>query len=173
MKRRSGIGNRPIALARAMGLLSLLVVALAIAASGCNDSNNVLTPPGSGGGGGGGGTNLVVSNSTPADGDGTITVTGTLTIDANGSGFDELSLSEPGHDVFITWDTNTHAVNFVQHGWSSGIAQCDDAGANPCDANVINLDFTGKTITFTNLVLPEDPLSTGSMCALNGPAIWL
>jgi hypothetical protein len=153
-------------------LLTMAVAGLIVlTAVGCDDEGNVLTPSP-----GGGSSNLTVTNSNPADGDGTLTVTGTYVVNFNGSGFDELNLSEMtgsvGHDVTITWDTNTHALHAVQHGWGSGFTQCVMATANPCDVNDVTIDVANHTVTFAGLVLIDDVFGTSATSTLTGTARW-
>jgi hypothetical protein len=105
-------------------------------------------------------------------GDGTITDLGTLVVDNGGTGFDELNLSETGHDLTIVWDTNTHATHSVSHGWGAGYSQCVEGTATPCDPAKVAIDFAGRSVVFTNLALTDDPFATGSTCTLNGTAIW-
>jgi hypothetical protein len=147
--------------------VSVVGAALALIMTGCHSSNDVVTPPA-----GGGASSVVVSASNPASGDGTITALGTLAVNNGGSGKDELNLSETGHDLTVLWDTNTHAIFSIQHGWGAGMAQCVGGGATPCDPAKVAIDFTGHTVTFTALTLPDDPFATGSTCTLNGTAIW-
>lgn len=148
---------------------ALLVVAA------CSNSNDPTAPPT----GGGGTSNLVVSASSPADGDGTITVAGTLTVNSGSTGFDELVLSQTvgavGHEVIVTWDTSTYAVNSVQHAWGtgtvvSGFTQCAP-GANPCDAGKVVVDFAGSKVAFTGQVLP-DAFGGSATSTVTGTAGW-
>jgi hypothetical protein len=148
---------------------------LILAAAACNSSNDVTAPPT----GGGGSSNLVVSASSPADGDGTLTDSATLTVNAGSTGFDELDLSQTlgaiGHEVVVTWDTNTHAINAVQHFWgngsvTSGITQCLN-GTNTCDPAKVSVDFAGHKVTFSGLVL-DDALGGSTTSTLTGTIVW-
>ena len=129
--------------------------------------------------GGGGSSNLVVSASSPADGDGTLTASGVLTVNAGGTGFDELNLSQTvggvNHQVTVTWNTSTYAINSVQHAWgsggvSSGFTQCAPGGTT-CDPAKVTVNFAGYTVTFNGLVLP-DVLGGTSTSTLTGPVAW-
>ena len=134
---------------------------------GCNNSNDPTNPPA-----GGGASALTVSNSVPTGGDGDVTAMGTLTVDSGGTGLDELNLSETGHDVTILWDTNTHALHSVSHGWGAGYAQCVEGTATACDPAKVAIDFAGHKVTITALDLTDDPLGGGSTCTLDGDARW-
>ena len=146
-----------------------------ICAAACNSSNDVTAPPASSGGT----SNLVVSAANPADGNATLTDAATLTVNSGGSGFDELDLSTTvggiGHEVVVTWDTSTHAINSAQHVWgsgavTSGFTQCV-AGTNTCDGAKIALDFAGHKVTFTGLPL-ADAFSGTASCTLTGTMGW-
>src|SRR5262245_20978237 len=115
-----------------------------LVAMGCNNSDDPTNPPA-----GGGASTLTVSGSVPAGGDGDVTAMGALAVDNGGSGFDELNLSETGHDVTILWDTNTHALHSVSHGWGAGYAQCVEGTASACDPAKVAIDFAGHTVTIT------------------------
>lgn len=147
-----------------------LAAALGLATVACDSSNNILNPPGAGG------SSLTAKNSTPSDGDATLTVGGTFVVNSGGTGFDELNLSEMvgavGHDVTITWDTNTHALHSASHGWGSGYTQCVMGTANPCDTARVTIDFAGSSITFTDLVLIDDVFGTAATSTLDGTATW-
>ncbi len=148
-----------------------VAAALAFSSACSSGANSVLNPPP-----GGGGSNLTVTNANPSDGNGTVTVTGTLVVNNAGTGFDELNLSQMvgsvGHDVTITWDTTTHAIHSVGHGWGSGYTQCVVGTANPCDSAKITIDFAGHQVAFTNLTLVDDTFGTGATCNLGGTARW-
>ena len=147
--------------------VAIVGAALALTLTGCHGSDNIVNSSG-----GGGASNVVVSGSNPASGDGNITVLGTILIDNAGTGTDELNLSETGHDLTVVWDTTTHAIHSVQHGWGAGMAQCVLGTGTPCDPAKVTIDFAGHKVTFTNLALLDDPFSAGSTCTLNGTAIW-
>lgn len=153
----------------------VIVAAALIAAAACNSSNSPSAPVNPGGGT----SNLVVSNATPSDGNSTLTATATIAVNSGGSGFDELDLSETvsgiGHEVFVTWDTNTHAINAVQHAWgngttNSGFTQCDPSGT-ACDPAKIVLDFSGHTLTLTSLAV-NDAFGGTSSSTLTGTVAW-
>ncbi len=146
-----------------------------IATAACHSSNDVTNPPA----GGGGASNLVSSGSSPTDGDATMTASATLTVNSGGSGFDELDLSQTvgsvGHEVVVTWDTNTHAINGVQHVWgsgstTSGFTQCAP-GSAACDPTKVTVDFSGHTVTLTSQVLP-DAFGGSSSSTLSGTIAW-
>jgi hypothetical protein len=152
---------------RALALVSSII----LTGFACDGSDSTLNPPP-----GGSTSNLTALNSVPSDGDATLTVTGSYTQDAFGTGFDELNLSEVtgsvGHDVTITWNTNTLALNGAQHGWGSGFTQCVVGTANPCDTARVAIDVVAKTVTFNNLVLVDDTFGTSATSTLNGTARW-
>ena len=165
---------------RATGIAAMGAL-LILAAAACNSSSSggsVTTPPPPGGGS----SNLVASASTPSDGDGTLTATGTITVNNGGSGFDEVNLSQTlgstGHEVVVTWDTSTHAINSVQHIWgsttpgspTSGFTQCDPSGT-ACDPSKIAIDFAGNKVTFTNLTL-TDAFGGTAVSTLDGTLVW-
>jgi hypothetical protein len=159
------------------GLRAMAVVgAMAFSAIACDDNDDIFTPPG--GPGPGSGSNLTVVNSTPADGNATLTVTGTFTPNFGGSGRDELNLSQTtgavGHDVTILWDTNTHALHSVEHGWGAAvvsITHCVVGTADACDTARVTIDFAGQTVTFNNLALVDTSGGT-AVSTLNGTARW-
>jgi hypothetical protein len=167
---------------RAMAVAACLV-ALLFGAAGCNN-DDVFNPPDdddNGNNTNGGSSSLTSTNSTPADGDATFVSTPTYTANAFGTGFDELVVSEVvgsvGHEVIITWDTTTHAINGVQHAWgpaaggpTSGFTQCAP-GANPCDPAKIAINVAGKSVTLTSLAL-ADAFGGSSASTLNGTATW-
>ena len=108
-----------------------------------------------------------------------MTATATIAVNSNGSGFEELDLSETisgmGHEVFVTWNTGTHVINGVQHVWgngttNSGFTQCDPSGT-ACDPAKIAIDFTGHTLTLTGLVV-NDALGGTSSSTLTGTVAW-
>jgi hypothetical protein len=154
-----------------------LVISVRAVVSGCPNADppaSTTPPPG-------GSSNLTATASSPADGDGTFTSAGSLTVNANGTGFDEFVVSEThgatGHEIFITWDTGTHAVNSVMHAWgpaaggpTSGFTQCAP-GSNPCDPAKVTVDFPGTSVTITSLTLP-DAFGGSSVSTLNGTGRW-
>jgi hypothetical protein len=151
------------------------MAAALLCVAACNSSNDVTAPPA----GGSGTSNLVVSAANPADGNSTLTDAATLTVNSGGSGFDELDLSTSvggvGHEVVVTWDTGTHAINSAQHVWgsgavTSGFTQCV-AGSSPCDLGKIALDFAGHKVTFTGLPL-LDAFGGSTSCTLTGTMAW-
>jgi hypothetical protein len=164
--------------------VALCLVALLVAAAGCNDSDDVFEPPdddGNNGNNNGGGSSLTSSASIPTDGDGTFSAAGQLTTNNGGSGMDELILSETlgtvGHEIVVTWDTNTHAINGVQHAWgpaaggpTSGFTQCAP-GPDACDPAKVSIDFAGRKVTFASLAL-ADAFGGSSASTLDGTANW-
>lgn len=149
-------------------------VALLIGASGCNGGNDVTAPPT----GGGGTSGVVISAANPANGNGTLTDSATLSVDAGGTHLDEANISQSlgivGHDLTVTWDTNTHAIHAVNEGWfdgtTGGTTLCL-AGANPCDPTKVTVDFVNHKVTFTGLVLP-DTFGGTATATLNGTMVW-
>lgn len=160
----------------------LIVAVMLVGFTGCEDSNKVFDFPADDANddgddnNGGGASGLVVSDSLPVDGDGTLTALGTIRVNNGGTGIDELNLSEMtgavGHDVTVTWDTTTYALNAVSHGWGSGYTQCVNGTANPCDPAKVTIDFAGKKVTFAGLALIDDVFGAGSKSTLTGTMVW-
>lgn len=161
------------------GLLALTFLgALVLTTGACNDDdNNVLTPPA----GGGGASNLTATSSSPADGNATLTASGNLVVNNAGTGFDELNFSQNvggvDHEVTITWDTSTHAINSAEHAWGvgttgHGFTQCVAGTANVCDPAKVTVNFAGHTVTFTGQPLTDLYFSTGAVSTLSGTVAW-
>jgi hypothetical protein len=155
------------------GTLLFSFALLLIGAFGCN-SNDVTSPPA----GGGGSSNLVQSASNPANGDGTLTAAATLAVNSGGTGYDEANISQMlgivGHDLVVTWDTNTHVLNGVNNGWFDGTSGGNTlclASGTPCDPAKVSIDFAAHTVTFTGLVLP-DTFGGTSTSTLTGTMSW-
>jgi hypothetical protein len=158
-----------------LATLTLAVVSAVIACAGCNGSNDVTAPPT----GGGGASNLVQSASTPSDGNGTMTAAATIQVNSGGNGFDEADLSQTvgsaGHEVVVTWNTSTYAINSVQSIWgngstTSGFTQCEPS-SSACDPSKVSVDFANHTVTFTGLVLADAFGGTAS-ATLTGTLAW-
>jgi hypothetical protein len=166
------MGNRisrqlPAAVLAAMIALSL----------GCDDSDDVLTPPT------GGGSGLTVSNADPANGDGAIENAnvyyepgqpgGLIRVVVSG----DSSSSTIGQEIEIYWDpANGDQVTSVQHFWmpmaggTGGATGCSTAGT-PCVQANVTVNTAAKTITLTNLVL-VDTLGGTKTSTLDGSVQW-
>jgi hypothetical protein len=146
---------------------------LLVGSFGCS-SDDVTSPPA----GGGGTSGVVVSAASPANGNGTLTASATFTQNANNTGYDEANISQSlggvGHDLTVTWDTTTHAINAVNEGWFDGTTGGNTlclAGTNPCDPTKVTVDFANHKVTFTGLVLP-DAFGGTTTSTLTGTMVW-
>lgn len=159
-------------------LVSTTILALSIAA--CSSSGDILDTSGAGNPTP---SDLTSAASNPASGNATLTAAAVLVLNANGGGFDELTLDqitgEYSHKVVVTWDTVTRQIQGASHVWgqgpshggpTSGFTACF-AGINDCDPAKVVLDFDGKTVTFSAQVL-DDVFGGAATSTLSGTVGW-
>src|SRR5262245_52567090 len=128
--------------ARARGQLAapILAAALALCLAACSSAGNILDTP-ENGDGDTGLSSLTISDSRPESGDATLTEGAQLSIDPDGQGYDELTLSQTvgdtKHDILVTWYTLTHEIRSTSHVWGPGETHGgEDSGFTACFAGV-------------------------------------
>ena len=153
-------------------LMEWTVIAAMAMTAACDNSTEITNA-------GGRPSNVVSSASSPASGDATLTATGNIYLNHNDDGYDMVVLfqasAQPVHSVTVTWDTNTHELIIVEHQWGDGLvatATTTCGPGNACDASKVAIDFEGREVTFTGLVLPDSHSAGTNTSTLNGTLRW-
>jgi hypothetical protein len=155
--------------------LGAAAVAAAMILSSACESDSVLAPPGNGSG-------LTVVSADPTNGEGSIENANIYPPEDVPGGLKKVVISGDadsatiGHEIETYWDpANNDEVTSVQHFWmpmaggSGGASGCSAAGT-ACVQAAVTVDTATKTITFTNLMLPDS--LGGNTSTLDGSVQW-
>jgi len=146
----------------ALGIVTIVAVALMLIALGCDDGSTGESRH----------SNLVISNSTPSDGNTTLTEPAGL--DTAPVGEDVLVLTHRVigarvRQVTVRVDDTTDAILSIEYRWDNEITQC---AAVECGAANV-LDRQARTLTLTQVVLHEPPVLFPDLSAtLDGTIEW-
>ena len=149
----------------------LILFAAMLAALACSSGDDPTLPPG------GGGT-LTFTSSTPTNGNAFLDAPTVLhEANADGGPYDRVTVTQSvggiSHSLYFYFTASTETVRSAQHVWGPGgaVAQCSAVGTACVPANV-TIDTAGQTVTFSNLVLPDDPASSPVTSTVSGTVTW-
>jgi hypothetical protein len=150
-----------------------VIFVAALLSFACSNDGDVFEPPPDSGTG-----TLTFTSSTPANGNAVLDAPSIFhEANADGGSYDRITVTQAvagiTHSLYFYYTAPTETVHSAQHVWGpiGGVTQCV-AGSSDCVAANVTIDTPGESVTFTNLVLPQDPVNGTATSTVSGTLAW-